>query len=180
MSPHSSVVRVERKRPGAPWKGEVIQQMQVLSCELAKRAGSYGSGVTGQPAGRSLPDTSSSWTSCESSGRNRVNSRKAPKGCCGCRPASDVGKAAERVGAIARRTRAVHRGSGDSTMRRTTSQHGRSTSVEIKRSPTAPWERAGLDVGGARSTAEGRETGWREGALVLRCFGRRRGSGRLA
>lgn len=161
-------------------KGDVIQQMKVLSCELAKRAGSYGSDVRGQPALRSLPDTSPSWTGCETSGRNRVNSKKVPKGCCGRRPASDAGKAVERVGAIAHRTRAVHRDNGGSTTRRIASQHGRSTAVEIKRSSTAPWGLAAVEVGGARSTAEDRETGWREGALVLRCFGRRRGSGRLA
>jgi len=161
-------------------KGEVIQQMKVLSCELAKRAGSYGSEVHGQPALRSLPDTSPSRTGCETSGRNRVNSKKVPKGCCGCRPASDAGKAVERVGAIAHRTRAVHRDSGGSTTRRISSQHGRSIDVEIKRSATAPRVLAEMEVGGARSTVEGRETGWREGALVLRCFGRRRWSGRLA
>lgn len=160
-------------------KGEVIQQMRVLSWELATHPGSYGSGVVGQPPCRSLPDKSSLRASCESSGRNRVNSMKAPKGCCGCRPAPDAGKAAERAGAIARRSRAVHRGSGDGTVRRTTSQRGRSSSAEMDDLQSRLGREPILEVGGAHSTAEGRETGWREGALVSRCFGRRRGSGRL-
>ena len=95
---------------------------------------------------------------------------KAPKGCCGCRPAPDAGKAAERAGAIARRSRAVHRGSGDGTVRRTASQRGRSGSVEMCDLQSLfggepSWKSEGLIVPPKAGKPAGGKGPWFRGAL---------------
>lgn len=69
----------------------------------------------------------------------------------------------------------LRRGSGDGTLRRSGTEHGKSFTAGGLSAPLADSSEVGKDDGGARSTEEAVETQWREGALIQGGFQRDEG-----
>jgi hypothetical protein len=152
-------------------KGPGLLQVRVLSEERMAHLGSCGSGFPGQP-GRLKPAVNGAAERRPANPRaeTRVNPEDAPKDCCGRRSVLNAEKAATpEPGRSYRyrpsRLRVARRGTGISTWRKRLGQHGRPTGAAARQRPP-PRRRAPVGIGGAHSTDEARETGWREGALV--------------
>jgi len=164
-------------------QSDVRQPVEVRSGKLSVRPGSYGSGWSWQrvrskpPGKRPGASRAATWQAV-----TQVNlTRMAPKDCCGRRPAFGTGKAAvggpRTTDGWDRPARRGVRGRHVRTDDGATRETRRGGRLLL---PTAlpGWPAAG--VGGGCSTVEAGESRWREGPLVLECFRRRRGSGRLA
>lgn len=147
-----------------------LLQVKVLSGERTAHAGSYGGGWSGQP-GHAKPSGQKAAQRRSATPRagTRVNPEQAPKGCCGRRSALNTEKAAAPGPSRPSWVRAVRRGSGVGTRRGRLRQHGRPIEMGFRLSQRLK-KPVSVGVGGAHSTGEVPETGWREGALVLGAF----------
>jgi hypothetical protein len=161
-------------------KGVDVLQVRILPGELSIHPGSYGDGWQGQPSAQSSPERSPIRSGCNLTGRNsrelRVNPERLswmPTGFGRWEGCKDRSRQSMQV------TGPSAGGRGGGMPEETSAQHGRPTAAGLA-APRVRVESATVGVGGVHSTCEAGESRWREGALVLVCFRRRRGSGRLA
>ena len=148
-----------------------VLRVKVSSQELSVRLSSYGDDRCGQPAGRSSPDKSPVKPGCKPTGRNVSELWKVPERLSQRPTRPGRGEGCQAGGLKPTHSRLPSAGeSGDGMPGKTLAQHGRPRLVDRSLIQRPFWGSARLGVGGAHSTCEALETGWREGALVLLCF----------
>jgi hypothetical protein len=158
-------------------KGVVTLQVEVLSRELVVHPGSYGRAGTGDRTREAFRKDARLGRAAIRRAGTQVNSENPRKTVAGADPLRTWGRPRCSRPETIRWARAVRRGKGSRHAGR-----GGGATREARRAgewPRRPVvaDRGASGVGGARSTGEGRETGWREGALVLGASKRAEGQG---